>query len=78
MAEGELVPGVRTDRRGFLTWLTRIFLGLWAVAGGGAIAVCPCHDRRFDLAGNVLSGPPQRPLPTYGVNVRAGEIFVRV
>ena len=40
--------------------------------------VCPCHDGRFDLAGNVLSGPPQRPLPMYSVSVRAGEIFVRV
>ncbi len=42
------------------------------------VIVCPCHDGRFDLAGNVLSGPPQRPLPTYSVSVRAGEIFVRV
>jgi cytochrome b6-f complex iron-sulfur subunit len=40
--------------------------------------VCPCHDGRFDLAGNVLSGPPQRALPSYTVSVRAGEIFVRV
>jgi Rieske Fe-S protein len=40
--------------------------------------VCPCHDGHFDLSGNVLSGPPQRPLPTYSVSVRAGEIFVRV
>lgn len=144
-------PGATSDRRGFLTWLTRIFLGLWAVGGGAAIAafmrpperqdtssdnvvrvgllddfrigegrmvrhgvtpffvirldetrvvavsavcthvrcilgfdrakkaiVCPCHDGHFDLAGNVLSGPPQRALPTYSVSVRAGEIFVRV
>ncbi len=39
---------------------------------------CPCHDGRFDLAGNVVSGPPPRPLPTYEVSLRAGEIFVRV
>ena len=151
MAERGDEPGVVTDRRGFLAWLSRIFLGLWAVGGGAAIAaymrppekhdsgservvsvgqldefrigearmvrhsvtpffvvrldetrvvamsavcthvrcilgfdrdkkvvVCPCHDGRFDLAGNVLSGPPQRPLPTYSVSVRAGEIFVRV
>jgi cytochrome b6-f complex iron-sulfur subunit len=144
-------PGSGTDRRGFLGWLSRIFLGLWALGGGAAIVaylrpperhehstervvrvgmldefrigearmvrrgvtpffvirldatrvvalsavcthmrcilvhdrekkaiVCPCHDGRFDLAGNVVSGPPQRPLPTYTVSVRAGEIFVRV
>jgi cytochrome b6-f complex iron-sulfur subunit len=40
--------------------------------------VCPCHEGRFDLSGNVLSGPPPRPLPTYPVSVRAGEIFVQV
>ena len=40
--------------------------------------VCPCHDGRFDLSGNVLSGPPPRPLPSYPVSVRAGEIFVRL
>jgi cytochrome b6-f complex iron-sulfur subunit len=40
--------------------------------------VCPCHDGRFDLAGNVLSGPPPRALPSYEVSVRAGEVFVHV
>jgi cytochrome b6-f complex iron-sulfur subunit len=40
--------------------------------------VCPCHDGRFDLAGNVLSGPPPRPLATYGVSVRSGEVFVHL
>jgi len=40
--------------------------------------MCPCHDGRFDLSGNVLSGPPPRPLPTYPVSVRAGEVFVQV
>ena len=40
--------------------------------------VCPCHDGRFDLAGNVLSGPPPRPLPTYEVTVRAGDVFVHL
>jgi len=38
--------------------------------------VCPCHDGRFDLAGNVLSGPPPRPLTSYRVAVRAGEVYV--
>jgi cytochrome b6-f complex iron-sulfur subunit len=40
--------------------------------------VCPCHDGRFDLAGNVLSGPPPRALPTYSVSVRDGEMFVHL
>jgi cytochrome b6-f complex iron-sulfur subunit len=40
--------------------------------------VCPCHDGRFDLSGNVISGPPPRPLPSYPVSIRAGEILVRL
>ena len=40
--------------------------------------VCPCHAGRFDLAGNVLSGPPPRPLASYEVSVRAGEMFVHL
>ena len=151
MAENAGRTGASDGRRGFLVWLTRSFLGLWAVGGAAAItaymrpperhgsnsenvvrvglldglrvgearmvrhgvtpffvirldgarviavsavcthvrcilgfdrekkaSVCPCHDGRFDLAGHVLSGPPQRPLPTYSVSIRAGEIFVRV
>jgi cytochrome b6-f complex iron-sulfur subunit len=39
---------------------------------------CPCHDGRFDLSGNVLSGPPPRPLRSYEVAVRAGEVYVQL
>ena len=139
------------SRRRFLTWLSRAFLGLWALGGAATVGaylkapekgmrvaerlvrvglledirigearlvrqgitpfyvvrldasrvvaisavcthvrcilgfdrergglVCPCHDGRFDLAGNVLSGPPPTPLPTYAVSVRAGEVFVHL
>ncbi len=37
---------------------------------------CPCHNGRFDLAGNVISGPPPRPLEAYDVAVSAGDIYV--
>ncbi|MGB7295472.1 MAG: Rieske (2Fe-2S) protein [Candidatus Aminicenantales bacterium] len=37
---------------------------------------CPCHNGRFDLAGNVLSGPPPRPLDTHKVEVSGEDIFV--
>jgi cytochrome b6-f complex iron-sulfur subunit len=40
--------------------------------------VCPCHDGRFDLSGNVVSGPPPRPLLRYEVAVRAGEVYVQL
>ncbi len=39
---------------------------------------CPCHDGRFDLSGNVLGGPPSRPLRSYEVAVRAGEVYVQL
>jgi len=38
---------------------------------------CPCHDGAFDRHGNVLSGPPSRPLPRFASEVRGGEIIVR-
>jgi cytochrome b6-f complex iron-sulfur subunit len=150
-------PSSRSDeapsppRRQFLEFLSRVFLGIWALAGAGALAAylkaperseasaermvsvgmladlplgearlvrhgvkpffvirtgpthviavsavcthvrcilaydrdrrslhCPCHDGRFDLGGNVISGPPPKPLTTYEVSTRAGEVFVRV
>lgn len=37
---------------------------------------CPCHDGTFDRAGNVLSGPPKKPLRQYTAEVRADEIIV--
>jgi cytochrome b6-f complex iron-sulfur subunit len=37
---------------------------------------CPCHNGRFDLAGNVISGPPPRPLETYEIEVVSGDILV--
>lgn len=35
-----------------------------------------CHDGHFDLSGQVLSGPPPRPLPAYGVAVKGEDIVV--
>jgi len=37
---------------------------------------CPCHNGRFDLAGNVLSGPPPKPLEAYEVELSGGDIYV--
>lgn len=37
---------------------------------------CPCHNGRFDLAGNVLSGPPPRPLDAFEVDISGEDIYV--
>jgi cytochrome b6-f complex iron-sulfur subunit len=40
------------------------------------IFICPCHGGTFDLEGNVISGPPPRPLPRYAVKVADGDIVI--
>ncbi|MFV1959936.1 MAG: ubiquinol-cytochrome c reductase iron-sulfur subunit [Planctomycetota bacterium] len=39
--------------------------------------VCPCHRGIFDLYGNVISGPPPRPLRRLAVVVREGDVYVK-
>ena len=38
---------------------------------------CPCHQGKFDGEGNVVSGPAQRPLDRYPVEVRERKVFVQ-
>jgi cytochrome b6-f complex iron-sulfur subunit len=38
---------------------------------------CPCHAGRFDLYGNVLGGPPPKPLPAYKAVVEEDRILIR-
>jgi cytochrome b6-f complex iron-sulfur subunit len=47
----------------------------WDDADGRLL--CPCHAGSFDRTGNVLSGPPTRPLPRYRTEIRDDEILVR-
>jgi cytochrome b6-f complex iron-sulfur subunit len=37
---------------------------------------CPCHNGRFDVAGNVIGGPPPAPLESYRVDIVGSEIIV--
>jgi cytochrome b6-f complex iron-sulfur subunit len=46
----------------------------WDEAGQNIL--CPCHDGAFDRNGNVLSGPPSRPLRRFPIEIRADEIIV--
>lgn len=38
--------------------------------------LCPCHNGRFDLSGNVISGPPPSPLESYTVEISGEDIIV--
>jgi cytochrome b6-f complex iron-sulfur subunit len=39
---------------------------------------CPCHEGAFDVNGNVLKGPPPRPLKRFRVETRLGQIYVHL
>jgi len=38
---------------------------------------CPCHDGRYDVEGNVLSGPPPSSLRRHPVKIENGRIYLR-
>jgi menaquinol-cytochrome c reductase iron-sulfur subunit len=37
---------------------------------------CPCHNGVFDKEGQVLDGPPPRPLQQYPTRVEDGQIYI--
>ena len=38
---------------------------------------CPCHGGQFDIDGQVIGGPPPRPLPRYPVSIVDGDLRVQ-
>ena len=40
--------------------------------------ISPCHDGHFDIVGNVISGPPPRPLDEFITEIRDGNLFVQL
>jgi Rieske Fe-S protein len=38
--------------------------------------ISPCHDGHFDVMGNVVSGPPPRPLDEFITRLEEGNLFV--
>jgi Rieske Fe-S protein len=39
---------------------------------------CPCHEGAFDHNGNVLKGPPPRPLKRYRVQAQLGQVYLHL
>ena len=68
-ASGKLIalPAVCTHRHCILQWQPT-----------SATLLCPCHGGSFDLNGNVLEGPPPRPLQSMTVTVKGGMVYVYV
>ena len=40
------------------------------------VFTCPCHNGVFDVQGNVIKGPPRRPLQRYQVETQLGTIYL--
>lgn len=38
---------------------------------------CPCHNAEFDRDGEVIDGPPPRPLDRYEVKVEDDQIYIK-
>ncbi len=39
---------------------------------------CPCHNGIYDRQGQVLAGPPPRPLDQFPVNIKDNDIYVNI
>lgn len=39
--------------------------------------VSPCHNGHFDILGNVLSGPPPRPLDEFPTRMENGNLYIQ-
>ncbi|MBF0345839.1 MAG: ubiquinol-cytochrome c reductase iron-sulfur subunit [Nitrospirae bacterium] len=38
--------------------------------------ICPCHGGKYDVEGNVIGGPPPRPLAQLPLMVDKGKVYV--
>jgi len=77
--EAEISAYVRTDNGRDFVAMSNICTHLgcrvrWV--SGQEEFFCPCHNGVFDKDGNVVSGPPPRPLDRFEVKVEDDQLFI--
>jgi len=80
VVDGEDVVLIRRDEQHFVALSatcthSEVCVVRWDPDRGQLL--CPCHHGVFDLHGNVVSGPPPRPLASRTVVVRDGNVYIR-
>ena len=78
--EEEISAYARTDNvRDFVALsiiCTHLGCGVRCVANKSNF-FCPCHNGVYDKNGNVVSGPPPRPLDHYEVKIENNQLFIK-
>lgn len=65
------------DWRAYEQKCTHLSCAVYYKPGSGEI-VCPCHEGFFDaMTGEVLAGPPPRPLPALQVVLKGEDVYVK-
>ncbi len=72
---GILINTQEGELRAFSAVCTHLTCTVVYEADGETI-LCPCHNGRFDLNGNVVAGPPPGPLESLHVEVSGEDIIV--
>jgi len=76
--KGTLVMLIRdgeTSVKGFSPICTHKECTVEHTAGAEKI-VCPCHGSEYDMEGQVLTGPAERPLPRFETSLKDGRVVI--
>lgn len=71
---GILIKTTEGELRAFVALCTHLTCTV-VFKGESDLFLCPCHNGKFDLTGNVISGPPPAPLETLEIK-RSGEDII--